>query len=409
MDTDEGATGSTPSRFAYEPPVLRVGRGTVDELERELAAHGIERALVVSGRTVGTTEAVIEPVRTGLGDRLVGVFAETTPEKRLDTALAAGDRIAELEADGVISLGGGSSLDVATAATVVAGSGRPHAELAAEFERAGTLQVPDEVPPIVAVPTTLAGAELSHVAGLTATPENGLVDEPVSGGLSHPRLTPAAVVADPALYETTPWDVLRGSAMNGFDKGLETPYARTATPVTDATAARGLRLLRAGLLGLGADPDDSEAIELAVEGSVLVQYGITRPDGTTVSLVHAFGHALRDHTGLQQGVAHAIVVPHALRYLFERVDGRRELLADALGVESGGDDPDERGESVVHAVVEVRDALGLPDRLRTVDGLDRSDLPAVAESTLSDAFVANVPEGLDPTAEDLVRVLEAAW
>jgi alcohol dehydrogenase len=407
---------SDPFRFAYDAPALRCGREGARELGDELAAHGLHHALVVCGQTVGSTPAVIDPVREGLGERLAGVFAETTPEKRLATATDAVERLRELDADCIVALGGGSSLDVAKQASLlaarveraVADGDAPEDAFAAagrEFETTGTLSVPDDPVPLVAVPTTLAGADVSQVAGVTADPENGLVSEPTAGGISDPGLMPVAVVADPALVATTPERVLAASAMNGFDKGIETLYASTATPVTDATAIRGLSLFQDGLLAFGDGAREEWVFDALVRGSLLVQYGISRPGVGTLSLIHSLGHALTRTAPVQQGGAHAIVAPHALESLFEAVDGRRDLLAEAFGVGDAADP----ASAVVDAVADVRDALGLPARLRDVDGPDREDLPAVAEAVLADSFMSNAPDEFDPTADDIEAVLDAAW
>jgi alcohol dehydrogenase len=274
-----------------------------------------------------------------------------------------------------------------------------------ELAETGSITVPEgPLAPTVAVPTTLAGADLSTVAGVTAEPSSGLVPAPASGGVSDPRLMPDVVLYDPGLFATTPDRVLRGSAMNGFDKGIETLYARPSTPITDATAMRGLRLLREGFPDLGAQGASRATLGSVIRGTMLVQYGISRPGETTLSIIHAFGHGLREH-GLQQGVAHAVVAPAVLAYLFDRVPARRHLLAEALGV---GDAPD-AAAAVVDAVADVRDALDLPARLRDVDGPEPDDFPAVAERILGDGFMRNAPSGLDPTADGIEGVLRDAW
>jgi alcohol dehydrogenase class IV len=392
-------------RFDYRPGVLRFGADCVTDLGTELGARGVERALVVAGRTVGTTPAVIDPVRAGLGDRLAGVFAETTPEKRLATAFDAVDAMREHDADAFVALGGGSSLDVATVASVLAATDQDPEAVGETFESTGTIPIPQgELPPIAAVPTTLAGAELSQVAGLTASPESGLVTAETGGGVSHPKLMPSAVFHDPELVATTPREVLAASAMNGFDKALESTYARTATPVTDATATRALGVLADALPALGSDPVTPADVEPVLEGILLAQYGISRPDGTTLSLVHAFGHALTRTYDVQQGAAHAVMAPHALAYVLENVDAGRDLLVDAFDVTDPEDD-----DAIVAAVAAVRDALDLPTRLRDVDGPDRSEFATVAEHVLADSFMQNAPEGLDATAADIEAVLEAAY
>ncbi|SDG06215.1 iron-containing alcohol dehydrogenase family protein [Halorientalis regularis] len=394
-------------RFAYDHGPIRYGRGCVDALADELAGTGADRALVVSGKTVGSTADVIDPVEDGLGEYHAGTFAGTTPDKRLGSAVAGLEAMEDLDADALVSLGGGSSLDVAKAIAVLSGRAESPAELAAELESTGTIATPDDVPPIVTVPTTLAGADLSIAAGITATPASGLVEEPVGGGLFGHQLMPAALLYDPALFATTPTGILAGSAMNGFDKAIEALYASTRTAVTDATAKRALELLSAGLPDLREDTD--EALEQVVPGIVLAQYGASRPDGMTLSLLHAFGHGLTAGYPVQQGVAHAVIAPHALDYLFEQVDGRRRLLADGLGVETEGASDDELADDVVSRVTEIRDALELPSSLREVDGIEQSDLHDIAAYTLDDSLIGYAPAELDPTVEELEGVLREAW
>ncbi|ELY70420.1 iron-containing alcohol dehydrogenase family protein [Natrinema versiforme] len=395
-------------RFEYEPSTIRFGAGCVDDLAAELEAQGLERALVVCGSTVGETPAVIDPVKSGLEDRLAGVFAETTPEKRFETALEGRDRLEDVDADALVSLGGGSSLDVAKVISVLAATNRGPAAAGREFAESGTLSVPDEgLVPIVAVPTTLAGADLSMVAGVTASPDSGLVDEEIGGGLSGPGLMPAAAVYDPELVATTPESVIAGSAMNGFDKGIETLYASNATPVTDATARHGLAKLTDGLGAFEDGDRDTATFETILEGIVLVQYGISRPGETTASIIHAFGHGLTRTYDVQQGAAHGVVAPSVLEYLFDQdgVDARAGMLANALGVDNAAD----QEVAVVEAVTEIRDGLDLPSQLREVDGPEPAAFTAVAESILNDPFMANVPPGLDPSIDEIEAVLEAAW
>ena len=393
-------------RFDYAPGTIRYGTGSVAELADELDQQGFEQGLVVTGESVGDNPDAMNPVRDGLGDRLAGVFAETTPDKLLSTAADGLEEARARDADVLVAVGGGSSLDVAKGISVLSSRDDSVESAAAELAETGGIQMGDGEPmPIVAVPTTLAGADLSIVAGISAEADSGLVDEDVGGGLSDPNLMPAAIVHDPALFATTPRDVLAGSAMNGFNKGLETLYSRHATPVTDATATRGLSLMSEGLRELGDREPTEDILQPIVEGLILVQFGIARPGLTTLSLMHAFGHTLRDGFDIQQGTAHAVITPEALRYLFDHVDGSRDLLAEALDVEGADDTTD----AIVEAIAELRDGLDLPSRLRDLPNADRSILRDIAEATIEDGFMPNRPEGFDPTADDIEDLLEAAW
>jgi len=380
---------------------LVYGRGCIDRLGEYLAEQGLDRALIVCGANVGANDDLMDPIRDGLGDRLADVYDGTTPEKAAASAFEAIDAAREADTDVLVGVGGGSSLDVARQASVFAADGRSLSDLRAEAET-GDVDPPDpdaEGPPVVVVPTTFAGADVSAGGSLEVlSAEESPTDQPVTASGSR---WPVADFADPALFETTPTSVLAGSAMNGFDKGIETPYARDATPVSDASAVHGLRLLAESLPAVAAGDHDPPAMDRAVVGALLVQLD------RKLSVVHAFGHGFARRYDVQQGAVHAVVVPHVLRYLFEEVDGSRALLAEGLGVDSAAHSREELAEAVVEAVAGVRDALDAPTRLRDLPETREADLPAVAEFVVEDPLVPNAP--VDPTAEEVEAVLRRAW
>jgi alcohol dehydrogenase class IV len=380
--------GVPPFEHVYDPADVEFGRGAVDDLGDALAERGVERALVVCGSHVGANDDLQEPLRAGLGDRLAGVYDGTTPDKAIEGVYGGVERMKEVDVDGIVAVGGGSSIDVARAMRALFADFHDREAV----KEAGRIGLPEEVDlaPLAVVPTTFAGADLS-AGGSVSFPDGA------RAGIRDMRLMPDVCCYDPALFETTPAGALRGSAMNGFDKGIETCYTRNRTPITDATAVRGLRYLASGLPDM---IEDDDAMERAVAGIVLVQYGIKRPGVQTLGPIHAFGHSLRNP--IQQGVAHAIAAPHVVRDVLDADDSGLSLLAEGFGV---AEDP----ASVVAAVREVRDALGLPSRLRDVDGPDRADLPDVAEATRADSTLEGGPAGYDPSVDDLQATLERMW
>jgi alcohol dehydrogenase class IV len=386
--------------FDYFGSEMIYGQDCIDWLGELLARKNLDDALVVCGSNVGANEAVMRPIRQGLDNRLGGVFDGTTPEKSAETIYDGIEAMRETNADVLIGVGGGSSLDIARQMSVFEADGRSLADFrtAALEGRSMSRDVAGSHTPVIVVPTTFAGADVSSGGSIEIlSAEKSPTDQPVrlSGSVM-----PDAMVYDPNLFETTPMSVLAGSAMNGFDKGIETIYARNATPITDATAVRGLRLLRAAYPNLGGDPT---AMKRAVIGLVLVQFE------RRISLIHAFGHGFARHYPVQQGVIHAILVPHVLRYLFEQIDGNRKTLADGLGVDDSQFTHDELSEEIVREVTRVRDSFDLPIRLREINAINEGELPTVAELILSDGLMSNTPEEFDPSAEEIEAVLYKAW
>jgi alcohol dehydrogenase class IV len=387
--------------FDYFGTDIVYGRGSVADLETHLADAGLDRALVVCGRNVGSNEALMSQVRSGLGDALVGVFDETTPDKLADTVADGIETMHDLDPDVLVGLGGGSSLDVARQLSAFEADGRPISAYR-EAARDGRTAPPDpdqgDLTAVAQLPTTFAGADMSSGGSIEIlTASDSPTGQPIRWNHS---VWPHLILFDPGLFETTPMGALAGSAMNGFNKGVETPYARTANPITDATAIHGLRLLRDGYVNLGEDP---AAMDRAVQGIILAQFK------RNTSVVHAFGHGFSHRYTVQQGDVHAIVVPHVLRYLFGKIDAGREKLAAAFDLDPAAHTDDELGEAIIEEVEAVRDSFDLPTQLRDLDPVDPDDFPAIAEFILDDHLMPNAPADLEPTADEIEAVLEQAW
>jgi alcohol dehydrogenase class IV len=276
---------------------------------------------------------------------------------------------------------------------------RSLADFRAELEVDGQVVAPDPADPlpVVIVPTTLVGADISkrgsvEVASASASPTG----QPVR---TSGMITPSDVFYDPDLFATTPHSAMAGSAMNGLNKGIETLYAADATPITDATAMHGLGLFADGLQRL----ERPDGLDHAIAGSILVQFE------RRTSILHAFGHGFSRRYDLQQGVAHAVVTPEVLRYVFERVDGRRNLIARALRMETTGLSSGKVADAVVSEITDLRDGLGLPSRLRELDVVDWADLATIAEFIIEDSPMNRAPVGLDATTDDIETVLRRMW
>ncbi|WP_263019666.1 iron-containing alcohol dehydrogenase family protein [Natronobiforma cellulositropha] len=379
---------------------LVYGSGCIERLGAYLERNGLERALVICGSNVGANEAVIGPLRRGLGERLVGIFDETTPAKVAQTVYDGVAAVEEFEPDVLIGVGGGSSLDVARQVSVFAVDGRARATFDDALLAGEEVSPdPDETQrPVIVVPTTFAGADISAGGSIEFV---DAADSPSGQPLFlSGEAMPIAAVYDPVLFEATPSGAIAGSVMNGFNKGIETIYGRDANPLADANAIHSLRILREALPKV-ADGDRA-GMERAVVGLLLAQLE------RQTSVIHAFAHGLSRNYPVQQGTIHAVLAPHVLRYVFERVDARRDVLAQGFGLDP--DTPaDELADCIVAEVVAVRDAFDLPTRLREIGAVDRGDVPEIAAFIRDDPPMARGPTELEVSADEIEAVLREAW
>jgi alcohol dehydrogenase class IV len=308
--------------------------------------------------------------------------------------------INDRDPDVLIGLGGGSSLDIARQTCVFDADGRSLTELR-DSAMEGTLEpleANDPTTPVIVIPTTFAGACLSSLGSIEIlAPEESPSGQPVRLMGSH---MPILTVYDPNLFETTPRNVLTGSIMNGFDKGIEAMYAPDANPVSLATAGQGIELFSTASEGL--IDGDSTAMDRAVTGLILCQ--VER----RMSVIHSFAHGFARRYSIQQGRVHGVLAPYILEYIFDRIDGRRRFLAESLGLpaESGSA---ATADAIVAEVEQIRDNFGLPSRLREIDVVERRDFHALAEYISRDSLMAGAPEGIDLTVEEIEEILEDAW
>jgi len=390
--------------FQYVSREIAYGRGCVASLQETLAEASLERALIVCGHNVGANSAVMDPLTDALGDQLVGVFDETTPDKRIETVLDGVDQVTSTESDVLIGVGGGSSLNIMRAMSSVAPLERSRESILTEVVNTGTVPAAaSDVEPIpnIAIPTTMAGADLS--AGGSVFYIDPSTEARQRASIADARLGAKTVFYDPDLFETTPTSVLASSAMNGFDKGIETLYSRVTNPLCNANAASGLGYYADSLQALTDEPRESEVLENAVLGTIQIQFG------KYTNVIHTFGNGLSMEYDIQQGAVHGIMAPHVLRFVFDRVDGNRTQIAAGLNIETATQTDDEIGAAIIDNVIEIRDALELPSQLRAVPGIDRSELPALAAIIAQNPKHQRNPEGINPSEEDILSVLEAAW
>jgi alcohol dehydrogenase class IV len=407
-----------PDEFThtYDFPDIIYGPGRVSDLGDVLNNDDRHRAMVVCGKTVGSTSELMDPVRDALGSRLVHVFDETTPEKRISTALSGAEIMNEADIDALVALGGGSSVDIARAMTVLAAEDVAIENLFSRTDEYGNIVFPDlDAPktPVYAVPTTLSGAELTCAAGANFDDE---LDDQKSqqtreGPIYDRDIIPNTVFYDPKLISTTPTEILAASGMNGFDHGIEALYSRHGNPATDAVAMHGLRLLKDAFPAAIVDQRDLDAVGTTAVGVALASFGLIDPesDANKYSIIHAFAHIISRHYTIQQGSVHGIVAPHVLRHLFEHTAGQQSKFVHAFDLDTNALNGDELTEAIVDEVVAIRDEIGLPSELRSVSGIEEDDLPQIAEDILQDVGIQNGPRDFDPDPADIEQILRRAW
>jgi maleylacetate reductase len=283
------------SPFFYEALPMRVsfGAGYRSKLADEVNKLGLKRVLVLATEF---QKDLAQEISDSLGELSVGVYAKAEMHVPIETARDAQRFATEAGADGCIAVGGGSTTGLGKA-------------IALEY---GT--------PIIALPTTYAGSEMTPVWGLTA--------DGVKKTGKDPRVLPTSVIYDPELTLSLPVGMSVTSGFNAIAHAVEALYAPDGSPIISLMAEEGIRALITALPNIVDDPQNIEHRSDALYGAWLC--GATL-GATTMSLHHKLCHTLGGAFNLPHAETHTVVLPYALAYNAPAVPAAVEALRRATG------------------------------------------------------------------------------
>ena len=324
--------------FIYQGLPSRVvfGAGSIDHLEREIDLLGAKRAIVLS--TPQQREQA-EALAARLGPRAVGVFARAVMHVPVETAQEARDYAARLGADCAVAIGGGSTTGLGKAIALTSSL------------------------PILAVPTTYAGSEMTPIYGLT------------EAGLKRTgcdlRVLPKTVIYDPALTLSLPALLSVTSGINAIAHAAEGLYAQDANPIIGLMAEEGIRALGQGIGRVVARPDDIDARGDSLYGAWLCGAVL---GSVGMALHHKLCHTLGGTFNLPHAETHTIVLPHALAYNREAAPQAMQRIARALGT-----------TDAAQGVFDLARDNGAPTALKDI-GLKESDIDIALDIALKNPY-----------------------
>ena len=324
--------------FVYISRPARVvfGAGSLGRLGAEIEALGARKALVLSTPEQRNSA---ERVATLLGPRAAGVFDRAVMHVPIETAREARELAARLGADCAVAIGGGSTIGLGKAIALDSGL------------------------PILAIPTTYAGSEMTPIFGLT---EAGLKQTGRDA-----RVLPRTVIYDPELTLTLPPKMSVTSGINAIAHAAEGFYSVTTNPIVDLMAEEGIRALGRALPAISRAPGDTQARSDALYGAWLCGTVLASVD---MALHHKLCHTLGGSFNLPHAETHTIVLPHALAYNAPAAPEAVARVAKALG-----------GKSGPQAVYDLARDNGALVALRDI-GMKESDLDKVCDIAMSNPY-----------------------
>ncbi len=352
-------------------PDCFIGSGAVRELAGALRGLDARRVLVVTDAGV-VKAGIYDRIKSTLAEARVQVllFDRVTPDPSTSFVQSAADEARQAQADAVLGLGGGSSIDTAKMAAALALNRRG---------LDGYLQgAPLEaaVLPILAVPTTAGtGSEATHIAILSDEAAQ------VKKGFVSVRIMPRFACLDPELTLGLPPAITAVTAMDALCHAIESYTSINANEYSEVLSLRAVELLDGNILEVFRHGSNAKAREKMLLGSFLAGVAFANAG---VAAVHAFAYPLGGMFHVAHGLANSLMMPTILRFNSPACAERYARIGQVFT--RGREADREMGreataESVVRRVEELSGLLGLPRNLAAIG------IPAEALEPMSQAVV----------------------
>lgn len=340
--------------YVSRPATIVFGEGKSSDVGAWLERLGVRRALVLS---TPHQEADAVALAATLDGRSAGVFPRATMHTPVSVTEQATAEVARLDADCVVSLGGGSTTGLGKAIAL----------------RTDLIQV--------VVPTTYAGSEVTDILGQTDAGEKTTVRDP--------RILPELVIYDPDLTLGLPAAMSVVSGLNAMAHAAEGLYAKDRNPITSMMAVEGLRAMRNGLPRIVAEPRDRAARSDALYGAWLCG---TVLGSVAMALHHKICHTLGGSFDTPHAETHAVMLPHTVAFNEAVAADQLAPAAALFGGKFGA------------GLWDFATSLSAPASLRDL-GLSEADLDRASEIAARNAYPN--PRPFDRKA--IRSLLQEAW
>lgn len=355
------------------------GPGKIAALKDEMERRGLKRAVVVTTDVVAALP-ILKDVTDALGSRCASVFAGIIQHVPRGTVNDLQKEIERVDADSLVSLGGGSPIDSAKVAMF------------------GLLDKRELIH--IAVPTTLSAAEYTHAGGVTDETTR------VKSGVYDMRVLPRTVINDPVLTLSTPDWLWVSTGIRALDHAIECAYAIRHQPISDALAAKSIALfvehLKASITTKGDE-------QLAHRGHCQFAswYSIYGAMNTRFGLSHLLGHQIGPRWNVPHGITSCITLPHAMRFMAEIAPERFGPVAEGYKIPFDPSNPKLAAIECADRTAEFIAQFDVPRTLHDA-GVPRDEIGSIVKP-IAHELEHNGVVDRPMTEQEVLALLEAAY
>jgi len=355
------------------------GPGKITALKDEMERRGLKRAVVVTTDVVAKLP-ILQQVTGALGAGCASVFSGIIQHVPRGTVNDLQKEIERVNADSLVSFGGGSPIDSSKVAIY------------------GLLESRELVH--IAVPTTLSAAEYTHAGGVTDESTR------VKSGVYDTRVLPRTVIADPALTLSTPDWLWVSTGIRALDHAIECAYAIRHQPISDALASKSIALfsehLHPSITSTG-----EEQLEHRGHCQFASWYSIFGAMNTRFGLSHLLGHQIGPRWDVPHGVTSCITLPHAMRFMAEIAAERFGPVAEGYGIPFDRSNPKPAALKCADRTEEFIAQFDVPKRLRDA-GVPHGEIGSIVAPIVHELEHMGVVDR-PMTEKEVLALLEASY
>ncbi|MFP5105648.1 iron-containing alcohol dehydrogenase [Neobacillus sp. C211] len=372
--------------FFKNPTQIMFGLGVTDQLRKIIDEQNFKNVLIITDKGLVKT-GLINQITRQLDNINYSIYDQTQPNPTVTNCNDAVKLLHEIDADAVIAMGGGSSIDVAKAVCLLATNGGS----IVEYEGIDTCD--NELLPLIAIPTTAGTA--SEVTTFTVITDEVRQYKLTVGGI---KLAPKWALVDPLVTLTLPKHITASTGLDALVHAIESYTSKMANSITKALAREAIRKISENLRQAVYNGDNIVARENMLMGSLLAGLAF---NNTRLGNCHALSHPVSAIYGVAHGIANSILIPHIMEFNSLAVPELFSDIADDMGENLEGLTLMERAEAAVNAVKKLSKDIGIPTTFAEFQ-IDESQIDRMVKDALLSGNIAVNPR--TTTYEDVIEL-----
>lgn len=367
------------------------GSGAINAIPDEIKGRGLSKILVASDPDLvkfGVTQKVTDILdKAGIDYKL---YSDIKPNPTIENVQSGVEVYKEYGADGIVAIGGGSSMDTAKAIGIIVNN----PEFADVRSLEGVAPTKCKSVPIIAVPTTAGtAAEVTINYVITDSEKNRkMVCVDVHD-------IPVVAVVDPDMMSTMPKGLTAATGMDALTHAIEGYITKGAWELSDMFHLKAIEVISRSLRD--AVNNTKEGREGMALGQYIAGMGFSN---VGLGIVHSMAHPLGALYDTPHGVANAIILPTVMEYNAPATGDKYKYIAKAMGVDGVEEmSVEEYRKAAIDAVKQLSKDVGIPADLKEI--VKPEDIPFLAQSAFDDACRPGNPR--DTSVEEITELYKS--